>query len=97
MTYDAPYSVSGAGFAHLPIYGLEDLGFVGCDEAGRFIAERNTSGVGHTACRGTHQPYRPVRSALRSPGGRGSGKPSWGRRSGRSAISLRRYEAQGWA
>jgi len=35
MIYDA--------FAHLPIYGLEDLGFVGRGEAGAFIAE------GHTA------------------------------------------------
>jgi hypothetical protein len=30
-------------FAHLPIYGLEDLGFVPRGEAGRFIAERNTA------------------------------------------------------
>jgi acetyl-CoA acetyltransferase len=35
MVYDA--------FAHLPIYGLEDLGFVGRGEAGPFIAEHNTS------------------------------------------------------
>ncbi len=35
MIYDA--------FAHLPIYGLEDLGFVGRGEAGAFIAEGNTS------------------------------------------------------
>ena len=35
MVYDA--------FAHLPIYGLEDLGFVGRGEAGPFIAEGNTS------------------------------------------------------
>jgi acetyl-CoA acetyltransferase len=35
MIYDA--------FAHLPIYGLEDLGFVGRGEAGAFIEE------GHTA------------------------------------------------
>ncbi len=35
MIYDA--------FAHLPIYGLEDLGFVGRGEAGAFIAERNTA------------------------------------------------------
>jgi acetyl-CoA acetyltransferase len=35
MIYDA--------FAHLPIYGLEDLGFCGRGEAGAFIAERNTS------------------------------------------------------
>ena len=34
MIYDA--------FAHLPIYGLEDLGFVGRGEAGSFIAEGNT-------------------------------------------------------
>ncbi len=35
MVYDA--------FAHLPIYGLEDLGFVGRGEAGPFIAEGNTA------------------------------------------------------
>ena len=34
MVYDA--------FAHLPIYGLEDLGFVDRGEAGPFIAEGNT-------------------------------------------------------
>src|SRR5207237_9712110 len=34
MIYDA--------FAHLPIYGLEDLGFVPRGEAGAFIADRNT-------------------------------------------------------
>jgi acetyl-CoA acetyltransferase len=35
MIYDA--------FAHLPIYGLEDLGFVGRGEAGAFIEEGNTA------------------------------------------------------
>jgi len=35
MIYDA--------FAHLPIYGLEDLGFVGRGEAAAFIGERNTA------------------------------------------------------
>jgi acetyl-CoA acetyltransferase len=35
MIYDA--------FAHLPWYGLEDLGFVGRGEAPAFIAERNTA------------------------------------------------------
>lgn len=35
MIYDA--------FAHLPIYGLEDLGFVGRGEAASFIWERNTA------------------------------------------------------
>ena len=35
MIYDA--------FAHLPIYGLEDLGFVPHGEAAAFIAERNTA------------------------------------------------------
>jgi acetyl-CoA acetyltransferase len=33
----------GASFAHLPIYGIEDLGFVPRGEAGAFIAERNTA------------------------------------------------------
>jgi acetyl-CoA acetyltransferase len=35
MIYDA--------FAHLPLFGLEDLGFVPRGEAGRFISERNTA------------------------------------------------------
>jgi acetyl-CoA acetyltransferase len=35
MVYDA--------FAHLPLYGLEDLGFVGRGESGDFVAEGNTS------------------------------------------------------
>jgi acetyl-CoA acetyltransferase len=35
MLYDA--------FAHLPIFGLEDLGFVKRGEGGAFIAERNTA------------------------------------------------------
>jgi acetyl-CoA acetyltransferase len=35
MIYDA--------FAHLPIFGLEDLGFVGRGEAGAFIEARNTA------------------------------------------------------
>jgi len=42
MIYDAPCSLPGASFAHLPIYDLEDLGFVPRGEAGAFIAERNT-------------------------------------------------------
>jgi acetyl-CoA acetyltransferase len=35
MIYDA--------FAHLPLFGLEDLGFVPRGESGRFITERNTA------------------------------------------------------
>jgi acetyl-CoA acetyltransferase len=35
MVYDA--------FAHLPLYGLEDIGFVGKGEAGAFVEEGNTS------------------------------------------------------
>lgn len=35
MVYDA--------FAHVPLYGLEDMGFVGRGEAGAFVAEGNTS------------------------------------------------------
>jgi len=42
MIYDA--------FAHLPIYGLEDLGFVGRGEAGDFIWERNTARGGRLPC-----------------------------------------------
>ena len=43
MIHDAPCSQPGASFAHLPIYGLEDLGFVTRGEAGAFIADRNTA------------------------------------------------------
>ena len=43
MIYDA--------FAHLPIYGLEDLGFVPRGAAGRFVAERNTAPAAN--CRST--------------------------------------------
>jgi acetyl-CoA acetyltransferase len=43
MIYDA--------FAHLPIYGLEDLGFVPRGEAGAFIAEHNTAPAAN--CRST--------------------------------------------
>ncbi len=35
MIYDA--------FAHLPLYGLEDLGFVAPGEAAAFVEERNTA------------------------------------------------------
>src|SRR5216684_3568109 len=42
IIYDAPCSLPGASFAHLPIYGLEDLGFVPRGEAGAFIAGHNT-------------------------------------------------------
>jgi acetyl-CoA acetyltransferase len=41
-----PGSLPGASFAHLPIYGLEDLGFVPRGEAGAFIAARNTASGG---------------------------------------------------
>src|SRR5437762_5918640 len=51
MIYDAPCSLPGAGFAHLPIYGLEDLGFVPRGDAGAFIAERNTTSAAN--CRST--------------------------------------------
>jgi acetyl-CoA acetyltransferase len=43
MIYDAPCSLPGASFAHLPIYGLEDLGFVPRGAAGAFIAGHNTA------------------------------------------------------
>ena len=42
MIYDA--------FAHLPIYGLEDLGFVGRGEAPDFIWEQNTAPGGKLPC-----------------------------------------------
>jgi hypothetical protein len=55
MIYDA--------FAHLPIYGLEDLGFVPRGEAGRFIADRNTAPGGQAAAK--HQWRRPLLHAFR--------------------------------
>jgi acetyl-CoA acetyltransferase len=42
MIYDA--------FAHLPLYGLEDLGFVGRGEAAAFIGDRNTAIGGKLPC-----------------------------------------------
>ena len=53
MIYDA--------FAHLPIYGLEDLGFVPRGEAGAFIAERNTA----PGVPAQHQWRRPLLHAFR--------------------------------
>jgi acetyl-CoA acetyltransferase len=38
-----PLFAARGKLAHLPIYGLEDLGFVPRGEAGTFIAERNTA------------------------------------------------------
>jgi hypothetical protein len=52
MIYDA--------FARLPIYGLENLGFVPRGEAGAFIAERNTAPGGRL-----HQWRRPLLHAFR--------------------------------
>jgi len=46
MIYDAPCSLAGAGFAHLPIYGLEDLGFVPRGEAGALTLSATPAG-GH--------------------------------------------------
>ena len=40
---DVDHLMVYAAFAHLPIYGLEDLGFVKRGEAGSFIEEGNTS------------------------------------------------------
>jgi hypothetical protein len=51
MIYDAPCSLPGASFAHLPIYGLEDLGFVPRGESGAFIAGHNNRPA--TSCRST--------------------------------------------
>jgi acetyl-CoA acetyltransferase len=53
MIYDA--------FAHLPIYGLEDLGFVPRGEAGALIAERNTA----PGVPAQHQWRRPLLHAFR--------------------------------
>ena len=38
MIHDAPYSLPGASFAHPPISGLEDLGFVGRGALGGGVA-----------------------------------------------------------
>ena len=70
-------------FAHLPIYGLEDLGFVGRGEAGAFIEEGNTSPGGklplNTNGGGlsyTHTGYvRNVRHAGIGAPGQGRGRP----------------------
>src|SRR5262249_9789216 len=61
MIYDAPCSLPGASLAHLPIYGLEDLGFVPRGEAGAFIAERNTA----PGVPAQHQWRRPLLHAFR--------------------------------
>ncbi len=44
MIYDAPCSLPGAGFAHLPIYGLEVLGFVSRGD-GQELAPAETGGA----------------------------------------------------
>ena len=77
MGYDA--------FAHLPLYMLEDVGFVGRGESGAFIAEghtrkggslpMNTNGGGPVV-----HPHRHVRD-VRHPGGRPPA-PRAGRRAG---------------
>ena len=54
MVYDA--------FAHLPIYGLEDLGFCSKGEAAGFIADGNTRPGGKAAAQ--HQRRRPLLHAL---------------------------------
>ncbi len=54
MIYDA--------FAHLPLYGLEDLGFCKPGEAAAFIRERNTAPGRQAAAE--HQRRRPLLHAL---------------------------------
>ena len=54
MIYDA--------FAHLPLYGLEDLGFCKPGEAAAFIADRNTAPGRQAAAE--HQRRRPLLHAL---------------------------------
>jgi hypothetical protein len=61
-------------FAHLPIYGLEDLGFVPRGEAGAFIAAHNTASGGNlklplnTNSGGlSHMHFRHVRPPRKSP------------------------------
>ena len=71
MIYDA--------FAHLPIYGLEDLGFVKRGEAGAFIADGRTAPGGESPTE--YERWRPLLhahrhvwdvrdSGVRSPGAR---------------------------
>ena len=49
MIYDA--------FAHLPLYGLEDLGFVKRGEAAAFVGERNRAvGIAFAGCHGIADP-----------------------------------------
>ncbi|MGX1078028.1 acetyl-CoA acetyltransferase [Bradyrhizobium elkanii] len=55
MIYDA--------FAHLPLYGLGDLGFMPYEETGRFIADGNTPPRRQAAAQ--HQWRRPQLHALR--------------------------------
>jgi acetyl-CoA acetyltransferase len=47
MHKDVDHLMIHDAFAHLPIYGLEDLGFVPRGEAGAFIAEHNTASGGN--------------------------------------------------
>jgi hypothetical protein len=66
MIYDAPCSLPGASFAHLPIYGLEDLGFVPRGESGAFIAGHNNRARRQAAAQ--HQRRRPFLHAFRMYG-----------------------------
>ncbi len=93
MIYDA--------FAHVPIYGLEALGFTAKGEAGPFIADGNTEPGGvaaaeHERRRPVLHPHRHVRD-VRDPGGgapgqgrgRGSGRPGRHQRRARQRRHVR--------
>jgi hypothetical protein len=58
-----PCSLPGASFARLPIYGLEDLGFVPRGEAGLFIVGDNTAPGGPGIAQ--HEWRRPLLNAFR--------------------------------
>ncbi|WP_345152943.1 nickel-binding protein [Nonomuraea rubra] len=90
MVYDA--------FAHVPIYGLEDLGFVGRGEAGAFIAEGHTSPGGRLPLNTNggglsvhaHRHVRHVRHpGVGAPAPRRGGGPGAGRGGQRGAGQRR--------
>jgi hypothetical protein len=64
LHYDVDYPDDLNVFAHFPIFGLEDLGFVPRGKAGAFIVERNTAPRQQVATQ--YQPPSPRSPAPRS-------------------------------
>ena len=101
MIYDA--------FAHLPLYGLEDLGFVGRGEAAAFIAERNTAPGGklplntngggfsytHTGMYGMFALQESVRQVRGHGAGAGQGRPGRGLPRRRRHVRRERHDRDG--